>query len=86
MQFATEGYIVLTAMKLCGLSSTNDMPPDFPSSSADQHAWLERLAYKVVDFSWNPPSSKDINLAATAYREPDNEEDITVVCNCGKGT
>ena len=76
-QFATEGYTILAAMKLCDLDNMMAKPNTLPDGIKDQLQWLQSIAYMIVDMCYVPPDNNDLKKAVMVYTDCRNNPQIT---------
>ena len=92
LQFATEGYVLLKAMDICGITTSEEVPASFPTlaNSQQQMAWVRRLSQRIMRYCWLGPLAEDMETAAKAYDDPtvvsaDGIEESLGYCVCGEG-
>ena len=62
-------------MKLCGMTSREDIPEDFPQSPDGQLEWFDRLVTRFLDRIWLQPDPEDLRVVAEAYKQPEADDD-----------
>lgn len=89
MQFVTEAYTLLCALKFCGTSSLNDIPDSFPAkgTAEEQLQWVKSVAQQVVDYIYQEPDKSSVQVAAEAYKNEASEgtDDALGYCLCKSG-
>lgn len=89
MQFVTEGYTILCALRLSGCTGLDDVPRDLPNDKNQQLAWLRETSRKVVERCWLPYNSEALKLAAhvAEHRDAENGDDTDLYpfCHCKEG-
>ena len=78
IQFSTDAYIVLSAMKLRNMEAIGDIPASFPAlaTKEQQKEWVKALAAEIVDFCWLGPSAYDLASIEQAIEDGPRDIDI----------
>ncbi len=81
IRFVGEAHIVKLILKVCGMSSIDDVPehPCTGTSKAARKEYANSIWRKVVDIIWLLPSSEEVNKVVEADINGDEW------CHCSPG-
>lgn len=79
LEFATNGYVVLTAMHVLNMQNLYDFPNSFPNTEEKQMLFLYDVSGKIVDMivTSTQPNEKHFLPDQSNYPETENE-----ICVC----
>ena len=81
-RFATEAYIVLLALHLCGAGEVTSAPAD-ADSMTDRADYLQELSRRVVAEVWQPPSITRIKEVLECRVDDNYVADQWCLCSRG---
>ena len=86
LQFATEGYVLLLALKVTQSEALATTP--LPGDDDGQMRWLQNVATQIVSFCWEGERQEDVRVAKLAFETRQTRSDgrdLYPHCDCGEG-